>query len=349
MQVRIATEQDQQEWDQYVLAHSEGVAYQLFAWKQAVEIAYGYESFYLLAESSGGVCGVLPLIIFKRPFLGTSYISLPYCDAGGVLADNEEVERVLLKKAFSAADQVSASCQIRSINPLQSEFENSTEKVRMVYELPECAATFMASLKSKLRTKIKKPLKSGYIVKSGSSELIDPFYIVFAENMHHLGSPVHSRSWIEAIFSTYRDNARIFVVFSPDDKPVAAAILLFHRTTVSNPLAASLHQYNHMKPNMLLYSELISYSAEKGYKKFDFGRSTPGEGTYVFKEQWGARPQQLCWYDYPVVIEEGSATGEAKDLAFKHSKREFAAQLWQKMPAVGVNWLGPKIRKYISL
>jgi lipid II:glycine glycyltransferase (peptidoglycan interpeptide bridge formation enzyme) len=39
---------------------------------------------------------------------------------------------------------------------------------------------------------------------------------------------------------------------------------------------------------MLLYWTMIRDSIERGYKVFDFGRSTPNEGTYNFKKQWGA-------------------------------------------------------------
>jgi hypothetical protein len=35
------------------------------------------------------------------------------------------------------------------------------------------------------------------------------------------------------------------------------------------------------------YWEAIRFSLKKGFRRFDFGRSTPHEGTYKFKQQWG--------------------------------------------------------------
>ena len=48
---------------------------------------------------------------------------------------------------------------------------------------------------------------------------------------------------------------------------------------------------------MLLYWTFLAFAADNGYGQFDFGRSTPGEGTYRFKSQWGAEPHQLYWYE----------------------------------------------------
>ncbi|NOQ51993.1 MAG: hypothetical protein GQ578_07255 [Desulfuromonadaceae bacterium] len=198
----------------------------MFAWQRAVKKAYGYDACYLLAEKENKICGVLPLIDFHIPFFGSSLISLPYCDAGGILADDVDVAQKLLKRALSLAQQSGAKCHIRTTQPLPVGCGNATDKVRMLLNLPENSELFLASLKSKLRNKVKKPLKSGYEVKVGSQELIAAFYSVFAENMHELGSPVHSRRWIEAIVSEYKENIRIAVVFAPDGVPVAAGIIL---------------------------------------------------------------------------------------------------------------------------
>ena len=68
------------------------------------------------------------------------------------------------------------------------------------------------------------------------------------------------------------------------------------RDMLEIPWAASLRTHNRYSPNMLLYWSVLAFACEKGYRNFDFGRSTPGEGTYRFKEQWGARPVQLYWH-----------------------------------------------------
>ena len=48
-------------------------------------------------------------------------------------------------------------------------------------------------------------------------------------------------------------------------------------------------------PNHLLYWSIIETAIAAGCEVLDFGRSTPNEGTYKFKEQWGAEPLTLHW------------------------------------------------------
>ena len=57
MEVRVATEQDKEDWDAYVLEHPEGVAYHQFGWGQAVKKAYGFEPVYLIAKEDQRLYG----------------------------------------------------------------------------------------------------------------------------------------------------------------------------------------------------------------------------------------------------------------------------------------------------
>jgi FemAB-related protein (PEP-CTERM system-associated) len=350
LQIRIATNEDQRAWDGYVLGHPEGLAYQLFAWQQAVHSAYGFDHCYLLAENDGVLSGILPLIKFRIPFYGTRFLSLPYCDAGGVLANDEKISSALILFAREMADRLGVLYSLRTTQKLLPESINQTDKVRMLLDLPDSSERLLADLKAKLRSQIKRPLKDGLTVKLGGVELIDQFYAVFSENMRDLGSPVHSRSWIKSIVFHYQQQVKLSVVYTPEGNPAAAGIILLHPTTVSIPWASALRKYNRLNPNMLLYWTFLSFAADSGYQRFDFGRSTPGEGTYRFKEQWGAQPSPLYWYEFAAAEKPCESSMQEESLAKGRSgKRELAAQLWQKLPTAGANWLGPRIRKYISL
>ena len=85
--IRKATQADKNTWDDYVLNHPKGLAYQLYAWKEAIERAYGFECRYFIAQEEGIVRGVFPSARIHLPFCKGSLVSLPYCDAGGILAD----------------------------------------------------------------------------------------------------------------------------------------------------------------------------------------------------------------------------------------------------------------------
>lgn len=345
LNVRFAVSADQLSWDNYVLGHPDGTAFQLFAWGMAVKQAYALQRIYLLAEYEGKVCGVIPLIAMGIPMIGHELISLPYCDAGGILADSQEVAQALWNKALAIAEERHCVCRIRSNCPIPFAGEYQSDKVRMVLDLPENSDLLLASLKSKLRSQIKKPLRDGLVAKIGAEELTRDFYAVFAENMRDLGSPVHSKKWIDSVVAEYKERARVAVVYAADGIPAAAGIILLHSITAVIPWASSLRRYNGLSPNMLLYWTLLAFSADSGFKRFDFGRSTPGEGTWRFKEQWGAVPQPLYWY----ANKEGKSVSSHKNTGGSSRNRQMAAALWSKLPVSGANWLGSRIRKYISL
>jgi len=99
---------------------------------------------------------------------------------------------------------------------------------------------------------------------------------------------------------------------------------------------------------MLLYWSLLKYSTDHGFTQFDFGRSSIGEGTYRFKQQWGARPVPLDWKYFQNNTD--SDTNKARNKKLNKSLiRRFLEIVWCKMPLQVANLLGSKIRKYISL
>jgi FemAB-related protein (PEP-CTERM system-associated) len=367
--VRQAESVDRTPWNDYVARHQDGLAYHFFAWKDAVENSYGFNSPYFLAVKDDQIVGVLPTTHVHLPINNKgSLISLPYCDAGGILADCPETIDMLFKYACNYALERRISrieirssinylnqCNHENINLLNSISENSQpemgfhKKVRMLLDLPKDSNELFSTFKSKLRSQIKKPDRDGLIVKIGGSELIADFYSVFVENMKSLGSPVHSRKWLCNIFKYFGDRAKCGVVFMPDKTPAAGGIILCHDNVVSLPWASSLRRLNNFSPNMLLYWTFLKYAADNGYRCFDFGRSTPGEGTYNFKAQWGAKPHPLFWRQWEITKNRVFLESPSKILNSNNFSRDMAEKIIQKMPLTIATFLGSKIRKYISL
>ncbi|MDY0290977.1 MAG: GNAT family N-acetyltransferase [Desulfuromonadaceae bacterium] len=340
MHIRRATVEDRERWDTFVATHSEGNPYQFWAWQEAVKQGYGFQPCYLLAEDDNDLCGILPLIDFRIPLRGSRLISLPYCDAGGALARGADVASALIKHA-----ETLAPCQLRSTSEQLPHQINLTHKTRMLLDLAHSSADMLAGMKSKLRSQVNKPQRDGLSARLGGSELVDDFYAVFSENMHALGSPVHSRRWIDAVVATYGDKCRVGVVYTPQGEIAAAGIILLHPELVTIPWASSRRMFNSLNPNMLLYWTFLSFACDNAYPRFDFGRSTPEEGTYRFKKQWGATPYPLYWYQMPEAC-----TPKQQGLQEETSPlRSRVTNLWQKLPLSVANTLGPELRKYISL
>ncbi|MCF8094803.1 MAG: FemAB family PEP-CTERM system-associated protein [Desulfobacteraceae bacterium] len=346
---RIAGTGDKKKWDAYVAAHPNGLAYHFFGWKQAVETAYGFSCPYFLAENNGRIFGILPAVHVHLPLDGGALVSLPYCDLGGILADRPDIRECLFRYACRYAQKAG----IHEIELRMCADENISQagKVRMLLELPGSSEALLQTLKSKVRSQVKKPLRDGLTVRLGGFELLADFYPVFARNMKALGSPVHSRNWMAGVLRHYGDKAKCGMVYMPDKTPAAGGIILCHSRTVSIPWASSLPHLNRFNPNMLLYWSFLKFAADQGYSYFDFGRSTPGEGTYRFKAQWGAEPRPLYWEKWK-LDKNGAGPIPAERPANSNTKgrgRAAAENFIRHMPLPAATFLGSRIRKYISL
>jgi len=353
--VSLVTGSNRKAWDDYVLCHPMGIAFQLYAWKEAVEGAYGFECPYFIALENNIVRGVLPTARIRRPFSRGTLVSLPYCDAGGPLADSKEIEVLLLNQALTyARQQKIRTVEVRALKAIGHIADAETvnkQKVRMRLPLPEDAPSLLSGFKAKLRSQVRKPQKDGLSAVIGGVEMVADFYPVFVENMRDLGSPVHSKKWFSQVLDAYGKRARCCVVYMPDNQPAAGGVILCHPETVSIPWASSLRRLNQWNPNMLLYWTLLEYAANQGYHFFDFGRSTPGEGTYRFKKQWGARSKPLHWARFNASdrIDEKASLKPVQASGSHGKVRDTAAQLIQRMPLGMSQWMGSRLRRYISL
>ena len=344
---QLITRSDYSQWDQYVSESDQGGPYLTTAWKNAVESAYGHQAFYLAARNGHNeIVGALPLVRVRLPMARGALVSMPYCDYGGLIADDAEAAEMLLGKAMELAGALKAGLEIR--NPAHSDtieaadgFCQVTDKCRMVLDLPESSAALWAGFKSKLRSQVKRAGKEGLVARLGQSEMIGDFYHVFSRNMRDIGSPVHSFQWLENILHAFGENARVGMVYR-QKLPIGAGIILMHGRTVTVPWASTVKEFNRFSPNMLLYWKFLEFAADGGYSSFDFGRSTPGEGTYAFKRQWGASPVPLSWY-------RRCGNGNQKNTdASAGQIRDAMEKLWQRLPLRAANTLGPHLRKYIT-
>jgi len=373
--IRESQSADAAVWDTYVHSHPRATLYHLYGWRNVIEKTYGHKTYYIAAINSSNLTnssnptnplvGILPLVHLKHFIFGNSLISMPFFDLGGILADNEETEQALLTYAVNLGRQLkAATIELRHAQPLSclnsinsTNSNNPTNssnpidsfpvvtrshKARMLLDLPNSPDTLMKSFKAKLRSQIKKPMKEGLTTRIGRDELLRDFYRVFSINMKELGSPVHSIKLMRYVLKEFPDACRIVVVYQ-GQRPLAASLVIGFKDTLENPWASSLRAYSHLSPNMLLYWSMLGYACDNSLPRFDFGRSTPDEGTYKFKQQWGAKPASLHWH---YVSLDGRQRPEATD---DKSRFEPLIKYWQKLPVHLTQLIGPMIRKHIGL
>lgn len=356
--VRPALASDADAWDAFVSSEALATPYHRWAWKIAMEKAYKLETAYWLAEdSSGQIVGVLPAARVPKLLGKGSLCSLPYCDRGEPLGSSDEIVSSLVNAVGSAADH-----EIRSTSygddPQLVVAENlgPGQKVRLLLDLPETADELMSGFKSKHRSQIRKAEKNGLTATVASgADRIDSFYQVFTRNMRDLGSPTHSLSWFKEIATTYGEDCLVGLVFH-EDKVIGAGIVIVCNANACIPWASTLREFNRLAPNMLLYWKLLEHVTNADCNRFDFGRSSFGEGTYKFKTQWGARPVPLIWQaaqesdrKSPHLAHSEPDRLDSKPVGEGGKLRRILASSWRRLPLWLSVSLGSHLRRYVSL
>ncbi|MFN3200649.1 MAG: FemAB family XrtA/PEP-CTERM system-associated protein [Bradymonadia bacterium] len=331
---------DEAAWDAYVEAHPEGAVYHRVVFRRFMTEATGHRTLYLAARQGGQIVGVLPLVQLKSRIFGNYFVGIPYFNHCGALADSAEIRAALCDEAAVHAAAAGAShIELRHLGPAEGvSWPCKQSKVEMMMDLPESTEALWKGFKAKLRSQIRKPKKLGLYTRVGGFELLDDFYTVFSRNMRDLGTPVYSKRFLGRFVQLMGDRARIIICYY-SGTPVGCGMVVGHRDTLEIPWASTVGDYNHLSPNMLLYWTTLKYAVEHGYRRFDFGRSTPDEGTYKFKVQWGAKPVPLHWYYW---LADG---GELPELNPHNPKYALAIKAWQRLPVPLTRIIGPPLVK----
>ena len=335
--VTVSAEPDSAEWDAFV-ARGSASGYHTWAWRTIFERSFGHECIYLAARRNGLIEGVLPLVHIKSWMFGRTLTSLPFVNYGGVVAASGAVARALLNAADDAAR--TRRCRHIELRHTARRFDDLPYKQHKVAMVLPLQPGMWDLLDRKVRNQIRKAEKSHLTAHHGGAELLSEFYAVFSRNMRDLGTPVYARGFFEDVLRTFPDRARIMVV-RLKDIPVAAGLTYRTGTMVEVPWASSVREYNSLCPNHLLYWNVIDAAVAEGCDALDFGRSTPNEGTYKFKEQWGAAPLPLHW-EYCLQRD-----GSLPDQSPKNPKFRMAIEAWKRCPLWMANAVGPHIVRAI--
>lgn len=343
--VALAGEADRSAWDTFLTSRVSGSGsgsvsgYHEWAWRTVFRRSFGHDCFYLIARRAAGELeGILPLVEVKGLLFGRMLTSLPFVNYGGMVASSEAVAHELIDSAIELARQ--RGCDHIELRHTRRQFADLPCKQHKVAMQLRLEPNMWDRIDRKVRNQIRKAQKSGLTAEIGGAEALSDFYAVFARNMRDLGTPVYARRFFEEVLRAFPDRARALIV-RLEGKAVAAAVSYRTGATMEVPWASSIRDYNALCPNHILYWKVIESALADGCEILDFGRSTPDEGTYKFKEQWGAAPVPLHW-EYCLL-----RNGHLPDHSPKNPKFRLAIEAWKRCPLWLANTAGPLIVRWI--
>jgi FemAB-related protein (PEP-CTERM system-associated) len=328
------------QWDAFVNACPDATFFHLAGWKRVIELSFGHDTYYLYAESSGKISGVLPLVHIKSRLFGNALISTPFCVYGGVASEDAEATEKLEQAACELAHELRVDyLEFRNRKARHLDWPTKQLYVAFRKTIESDPEANMLAIPRKQRAMVRKGIKAE--LQGNFNHSINDFYNVFSQSVRSLGTPVYSFSYFEYLQEVFEDKCDILTV-THNGELVSSVMNFYFRDEVLPYYGGGTPVARQLKGNDFMYWELMRHSCEEGLKVFDFGRSKMGTGAYSFKKNWGFEPCPL-YYEYYLVNAK-----QIPDISPLNPKYKIFINAWKRLPLPVTQVIGPLLARNLG-
>ncbi len=301
--------EDDSLWDDFVSRHPFGTIYHTSCWRKVIEEAYRLKPFYIcLEENDHRIVGGIPMFWINSRLSGKRLSAVPcaqYCNP--LVRNQQEYDEILsflmhiIQKTNDRVVEIRTSSDFTmNTNNFGISFENyCTYRLNLEKPLEDIRNSLHKSciqrvLKNKAysnglelyRAKSKKDLQSFYLL-----------YLSMRKRVRRLPQPY---KFFAALWHNLFKKDMDILLCKNNGASVGTILLLYSGDTV-------IYEYGASRPDMLkkgvsqfLLWEAIKEAHNRGYKNFDFGRtSNVNYGLNDFKTRWGTQKVLLSYYAIP--------------------------------------------------
>jgi len=338
--IRVISEHDLEQWDQYVIAHEQSTFCHRAGWFRVIKSSFGHTPYYLVAEQGQTICGVLPLFEVKSWIFGHSLVSVPFCVYGGALADSPELVRSLEDYAADLAKKLNVDhLEIRNIQQTREDWPVKSIHSTFIRPLFANDEDNLAAVKYKQRAVVRKCLKNDLTLEF--PDQVDEFFYAYSTSVRNLGTPVFSKVYFKALRKEFGKDCEL-VSIKKDGELHCALMSFYHKDTVLPYYGGGLPESRQSKAMDFMYFDQMCRAGSQGYTKYDFGRSKNGTGPYNYKRHWGFEDTPLH-YQYFLV-----KAADVPDLNPLNPKYQLMVKTWQKLPLWLSQMVGPLVSKFLG-
>jgi FemAB-related protein (PEP-CTERM system-associated) len=327
-------------WDGFVEGCPAATFFHRAGWKEVVERAFGYPTYFLYAEAGGRIRGVLPMGHIRSRLFGNALISTPFCVYGGIAADDPAAARALEEAARDLAQDLGVDYlelrqrEARTPDPPIKDFYVTFRK-----EIAPDPETNMRAIPRKQRAMVRKGIQAG--LASEIDDDVERFYRVYSESVRNLGTPVLPRKWFRILREIFGDACEILTV-TKDGRPVSSVLSYYFRDEVLPYYGGGTGDARPLKANDFMYWELMRRACERDIRIFDYGRSKVGTGSYHFKKNWGFEPEPLH-YQYRLI-----RARRLPNVSPLNPRYRLLVKAWRRMPLALSRAIGAMVSPYLA-
>jgi FemAB-related protein (PEP-CTERM system-associated) len=328
------------EWDAYIARTEDGTFFHLSGWKTIFEEVFRFKTHYLIAEQNGRITGVLPCVEQNSLLFGRGLIAAPFCVEGGPCGDPASREALDRAAQDLMAQTRSSYIEFRSHQASRAGWQvKSNLYAKFIRPLSADHEANLQAIPRKQRAVVRKALQSDLTV----SVERDPkrFYAVYARSVQNLGTPVFGLRYFRRLCEIFGEQCDIVVV-SDNGVAVSAVLNFYFKDTVLPYYGGGTVEARRSGANDLMYWETMRHAADRGFRRFDFGRSKAGTGAFAFKKNWGFEPE---WLQYDYWLADGAVLPDNNAASPKYS---LLVNSWKRLPAFVADALGPLLTRHLN-
>ena len=324
-----------------MLGQPAGTFFHVSAWSGVLERAFGHKPRYLLAEdSSGEICGVLPLAHVESLIFGNTLVSTPFCVYGGIVAASEKAKAALVSAAVDLANELQVDyLELRNRSNEQPDWPTKDLYVTFRRPIDPDSEKNLLAIPRKQRAMVRKGIKAGLRAEVDASA--NRLYKIYSDSVRNLGTPVFGRRYFDVLLEAFPSSTEILTVMHGDEA-VASVLSFRFREEILPYYGGGTRNARAVAGNDYMYWAVMDRARESGCQLFDYGRSKRGSGSYEFKEHWGFEPEPL-YYQYYLA-----AGKEMPNLSPANPKFQLAIRIWRGLPLWIAEAIGPRVAKYLG-
>jgi hypothetical protein len=296
--VRIIKSLDWKIWDNYIIGNDESNIFHTSNWIKLIINTYNYKLFWIAYynhESNK---------VFYLPFAqkGKRIINFPYCDYFKSMSINDNMFDDILKYLLNEnIISNNIKCEIKdNINSkyMVSELMAVIHTKQFTNNFSETEKKFSDIHKRNTRKAIKYGLKT---IIDKSLDGIEQYFKLHLITRKRQGIPSQPKLFFYNLYNEIIKTGLGFVcLVYKNDIAVAGGVFLHFNNTFTYKFGASDPKYLYLKPNNLMFYDMIKYSVENGYMLFDFGKTDiDNVGLRKFKSGWDAEEKPLYFSFFP--------------------------------------------------
>jgi CelD/BcsL family acetyltransferase involved in cellulose biosynthesis len=299
-------------WQAFVEAAPDASIFHHPAWSGLLAECYGYRPFVAaVCDDAGQISVAIPVQEVTSPLTGRRWISLPFTDhchplygAGLHLTEsgareNDRSAELTRYLEELRRDAGMPSIELRTrVSSAHGFVPDDGQVLHLLKLSSQSDEVFDKFHRSQVQRNISRAEREGVEVRRGKGrEGLDAFYALHVDTRRRQGVPVQPKRYFELLQQRLLDTGLGFVLLAySDGRPIAGAVFLTYKETLTYKYGASLSDSWALRPNHALFWTAIKWGCENGYEVFDWGKtSVDNEGLRRFKAQWGAEETSLLY------------------------------------------------------